>query len=87
MRKLIAVLLIALFAYDVTLDAFDADCRSPKASETCHACVCQVHAAGPDLTAGHSVVLNQPQLVPMSDIVLSERLFDKSFFHPPKTLA
>ena len=36
MRKLIAVLLIALFAYDVTVDAFDADCVGSTTAKPCH---------------------------------------------------
>ena len=86
MKRWLMLFLFCLFAYDVALDSFDADCAGLAGDQACHACVCQNHAVDPDQVVSQEIVSSDQHIVPTEPLFL-ERLFDKSFFHPPKTVA
>jgi hypothetical protein len=85
MRKWLPLLLLVVFIYDIGADSFDADCLD--ASEACHACICRTHATDPSAPHESDRVTQTASPIFSSDPRLSQSLFDKSFFHPPKTLA
>lgn len=77
--------LLSLFVYDVAADTLDADCHA-SATE-CHVCVCGPHAAQPPTLHGFVLPVTAEHRVPPGDMQFTQRLSDKSLFHPPKTLA
>jgi hypothetical protein len=86
MKKLLPLLLFFIFAYDIAVDSFDADCISASDVQACHTCLCQNHFTNP-ATVASSPVVARPELMAQADFIPSLSLSDKSFFHPPKILA
>lgn len=77
---------LLLFAHDVCIDAFDADCAGEAGAAVCHACVCQNHfPASPEAEIKESC--SRAERVVNSDSHFPIKIFSRSFFHPPKTLA
>ncbi|MEK7288338.1 MAG: hypothetical protein AAB091_07260 [Elusimicrobiota bacterium] len=81
-----ALFLLLTFSYDITIDGFDRECRDANAS-VCHACICQAHAANAQSPNSQIVVPRQSQRIVLNDPNLFKRIFDKSYFHPPKPLS
>jgi hypothetical protein len=86
MRRLLPLLLLAVFSYDLAADSFDADCFSISETQACHTCLCQSHFTNP-ASATSSLVAASPEPMTQTDFIPSLSVSDKSFFHPPKTLA
>ncbi len=86
MRKLLAVMLIALFAYDVAVDTFDPDCAGGSVAASCHACLCQNHMTAP-FSVMSGPAPRSPERTLMAAFLPDDTTFDKSLFHPPKALA
>jgi hypothetical protein len=84
MKKWIPLFLFLVFAHDIAIDAFDADCQDVSA--TCHSCVCSTHFVNPVATTNEKVSA-KAEYIPSPDSLLSFSDFSKSFFHPPKALA
>lgn len=86
MKKWIPLFLFLLFAHDIAIDAFDADCQDKAGSTVCHTCVCQTHFVNP-VIGTQQKLSTSTEYAPSPDPVLSVADFSKSFFHPPKALA
>ena len=86
MKKWIPLFLFLVFAHDVAIDAFEADCEDKAGSVACHTCVCQNHFVNA-VEKNQEKVAVSAEYSPVPDPLLSVNDFSKSFFHPPKTLA
>jgi hypothetical protein len=85
MRKLLPLLLVAIFACDFTLDSAAADCLESEESACC-VCLCQTHFVDPGVTHA-TPVSHAEERFSVFDLSLAQHLSDKSLFHPPKSLA
>ena len=86
MKKWTPLLLFFLFAHDIAIDAFDADCQDKAGSAACHTCVCQTHFVNPGIGTQKKLSASI-EYVPSPDPVLSVADYSKSLFRPPKTFA
>jgi hypothetical protein len=86
MKKFLPLLLFVVFAYDVAVDSFDADCVDFSSAQACHTCLCQNHFTNPAPAASSPVNVRQEPMA-RADFIPSLSASDKSFFHPPKNLA
>lgn len=67
------------------LDSFETRCQDAGA-QVSHSCVCHI-AAIPKLANAGWIIPAGSQRVEFFDPALSDSLFSKHFFHPPKVLA
>ena len=90
MKKWIPLLLFLVFAHDMAIDAFDADCdadcQDKAGAAICPTCVCQTHFVNPVVGTQQKLSVSA-EYVPSPEPALSLNDFSKSFFHPPKALA
>ena len=87
MKKWIPIFLFLVFAHDVVIDAFDADCADQNGKVACHTCFCQNHFVQQDKTDLKGKVSSLTESVVISGPILSFPNFSRPFFHPPKVLA
>lgn len=86
MKKWIPLFLFLVFAHDVAIDVFEADCQDKAGSVACHSCICQNHFVK-SVEKTQEKVVSAAEYIPAPDPLLSLNEFSKSFFHPPKVLA
>ncbi len=85
MKKWIPLFLFLVFAHDIAIDAFDADCQD-KAGAVCHTCVCQTHFVNPVIGTQQKLSVST-EYAPAPEPILAFKDFSKSLFRPPKALA
>lgn len=85
MKKWLPLFLFLVFAHDVAVDAFEADCAGQE--PVCHTCFCQNHFVSKDVHAANEKIPSLAENIAISSVVLSSPNFTRDFFHPPKALA
>ena len=84
MRK-IALAMALLFCADLAYDSFDSDCFV-GGEQPCHACLCQTPTLSPATSKPEKIEAPKAVLIAPDRETVADRLTDKSFFQPPKTL-
>lgn len=85
MKRLAALLLLALFVNDVVIDSFESFSETSSKVQVCQTTGCSTHFVNPQPTVAR-VVMNSSVIRFKEQIVLS-RLIARSLFRPPKVLA